>query len=120
MKSLTQNLCIFIAATSLLASTSVQAETAELRGQVNQVLIMENNFGECMVRPELDPQDALPNCKRFYVTMSCDGTHLSPSVGQRLLEQSQVAYALGRDVGIFIDDSRMINGYCLAYRVDTR
>ena len=112
---------LFISLASIFALMQpAHADTAPLTGLVKRILIVEDNFGECMVETEVNPQDVLPSCKRFYVTMSCDGTHLSQNLGRRLLEQSQIAYALNRPVTIFIDDSRRINGYCLAYRVDTQ
>lgn len=112
------NLSVLIASICFLVPPAIQADTASIRGEVTRLLTSESDFGGCMVLLEDNVQDALPACRANWVTLSCDGSFLASNVSKRLLESVQIAYALEQPVRIYVDDSRRINGYCLAFRVD--
>jgi hypothetical protein len=101
-----------------LMAFEAQAETASFKTTISRILITEGKYGNCMVRLDTPPQSQLPNCGNYWVSFSCDGSYTSQDVAYRMLEMSQMAYVLEKEVFIQIDDSRKHNGYCLAYRVD--
>lgn len=103
-----------------LMTFEAHAATAKLSTTVEQFLITENSFGNCMVRLGSNPRSQLPNCGNSWVSFSCDGTYTSKAVAYRMLETTQMAFALEKEVSVYVDDSRKHNGYCLAYRVDLR
>ena len=107
-------------AAALLLSTAIsaQADLATIHAKPVRFLVADNQFGGCMVQLSVDPQSALPNCSSAWVTFSCDGTFLPKDVSSRMLEQTQLAFALDKNITAFVDDSRRHNGYCLAHRVD--
>lgn len=94
------------------------ADTASLVAQPVRILVSEKYYGGCLVLLSKNPQDVLPSCRAKWVTMSCDGTFLPKDLSNRLMEQVQMSFALNRSLGVYIDDSRQHNGYCLAYRID--
>ncbi len=111
----------FRAAIIILAaclSTPSQAEVAFVYTKVNKILATEQDFGGCMIQLTNSPQSVLPNCKPNWVTLSCDGTFMSIPTAQRLFEQAQLGWLLGNTLTVYIDDSRTINGYCVANRID--
>jgi len=83
-----------------------------------RILVTEGSYGGCMVKLSVGPQSVLPNCADSWVSMSCDGTYHPKDLALRLLEQAQMAFALERELAVFVDDSRRHNGYCVAYRID--
>jgi hypothetical protein len=101
-----------------LMAFEAQAETASFKTTISRILITEGKYGNCMVRLDTTPQSQLPDCSFNWVSFSCDGSYTSQDVAYRMLEMSQMAYVLEKEVFIQIDDSRKHNGYCLAYRVD--
>ncbi len=114
---LCRGLCALAVCLPLLSATAV-ADRATIVANPVRILVSENTFGGCMVQLSVDPQTMLPNCGSAWVTMSCDGTFMPKDVSDRLLEQAQMAFVLGKGLSVFVDDSRRHNGYCLAYRVD--
>ena len=96
------------------------AATAKVEGRITQIMTVESGFGGCMFALENDPQDALPLCGANWVTVSCDGTHLATDVADRLFAAGKMGLELRARTRVYIDDSRLIDGYCLAYRVDIR
>ncbi|MEZ5558724.1 MAG: hypothetical protein R3E86_09325 [Pseudomonadales bacterium] len=117
MKAGTKVLSVAFAITALVAS-SAYAQKVPIDSRVNQILVTESPFGGCMIALANNPQELLPSCKAWFVTLSCDGSHLSKDVAGRLMEQAQLAYALDKRVKVWVDDLRQSNGYCLAYRID--
>ncbi len=107
----------FAVCAAMLASVA-SADTVSVSAKVKKILASETNFGGCMVELTVSPQNQLPACNANWVTLSCDGTHVPQTTARRLLDQAQISYALDKVMTVFIDDSRRINGYCLAFRID--
>ena len=103
-----------------LMTFEAHAATAKFGTSIDQFIITEGRYGNCMARLDISPQSQLPDCNNSWVSFSCDGTYASKEVAYRMLELSQMAYALEKNVTIHLDDSRKHNGYCFAYRVDLR
>jgi len=104
----------------LTASASpVWSAQAVLTGTVERVLTTDGrNFGGCMAFLSANPQNALPRCAWGWVSFSCSGDYTQPAFGFRMLDQAQLALAGGKFVQVHIDDTRLHDGYCFAYRID--
>lgn len=80
----------------------------------------DGNFGGCMVALSETPSDHGLNCPvdKNWVTFSCSGTHASKASAMRMLDSAQLAFATGRPVRVWVDDSRTHNGFCFVTRID--
>ncbi len=100
--------------------TSGHAAVAALNGaKVIRVLIAdEGRFGGCMARLDRNISTVGLNCPGSWVSFSCTGDFTSKDVAYKMLETAQMAMALDRWVGVYVDDSRLHNGWCYANRID--
>ena len=80
----------------------------------------DGNFGGCMVALSEVPSDHGLNCPvdKNWVTFSCAGTHASKASAMRMFDSAQLAFATGRPVRVWVDDSRTHNGFCFVTRID--
>jgi len=79
-------------------------------------------YGGCMVNiaTPVKQFSNSPNCPGAWVSFSCDGTYASQSAALMLLDQAQMALALGKQVYIEVDDQKLHNTFCTATRIDIR
>ncbi len=79
-------------------------------------------YGGCMAYLAVPVGSATnsPNCPGNWVAFSCDGTYTSKDTAQMMLDQAQLAWATKRMVLVYVDDTRLHNGYCFANRIDVR
>ena len=118
-KAVWRGLCQWVlVALLMLVVTAAQADRAVLSGQVKRILVSAEHFGGCMALLSENPKIKLPSCGGGWVTFSCDGTYTSKDVAYRMLDQAQMALALGKNAYVVVDDTRRHNGYCFAYRID--
>ena len=77
-------------------------------------------FGGCMAQLDMSPMSEGLDCDpRPWVTFSCSGEHTSKADGMRMFDSAQMAFALGRQVDVWVDDSRKTrDGFCFAFRLD--
>lgn len=79
-------------------------------------------FGGCMAELSAAPSTVGLTCDerdRPWVTFSCSGEHTSKADGLRMFDSAQMAFALGRQVDIWVDDARKTrDGFCFATRID--
>ena len=80
----------------------------------------DGNFGGCMVALSEAPSDHGLDCPadKHWVTFSCSGTHAGKAHAMRMLDSAQLAFATGRPVRVWVDDSRTHNGFCFVTRID--
>lgn len=104
----------------VLASNIGYADTGVVQGTVSQVLIDDSLFGGCVVALSSDINTELPACSAGWVTLDClvAFPESSKSIAQNKLSMIQLAMATGKQVRVYVTDSRKANGYCLATRVD--
>lgn len=75
-------------------------------------------WGGCMAWLTQDPATKA-NCNKDYVSFDCSGKLGTDQVlAYRLVDQAQLALAANKKVDIFFTDSKTVDGYCLAYRID--
>ncbi len=108
-----------LAAVNLLQIAPVaEAETTTMTTKVKQVMVTAGRtFGGCMARLANSPSDALADCGAHWVTFSCSGDFTDVARAYRLLDQAQLAYAMGKNVIVKINDARKHNGYCFASHI---
>jgi hypothetical protein len=58
------------------------------------------------------------NCKNAWVTLGCDGSLVTKDTALMMLDDVQLALSLSKYITGFVDDSKQINGVCLATRID--
>ena len=107
-----------IVALSLTPSTAaVQSFEAAVTRTLSAA---DDNFGGCMVALSEAPSDHGLNCPvdKNWVTFSCSGAHASKASAMRMLDSAQLAFATGRSVRVWVDDSRTHNGFCFVTRID--
>ena len=110
---------VFAAILMWLCAFPVAADTARITAFIEATRVTgDGTFGGCMASLSKDPAEVLPACKSSWVTFSCDGTYTDPVLAYRMLDQAQLALATGMKVLVFVDDSKMHNGYCLASRIN--
>jgi hypothetical protein len=104
---------IFLASISI---SPARAGTDWLVGQVNQFLYDDAAFAGCLMGVTADVSGA-PNtvCTGGYVTLDCTGElGTSKSISAAKVNAGQLAWVTGKNIYFKIDDSKKINGYCLA------
>ena len=82
-------------------------------------------FGGCMAQLSEAPSTVGLTCDnsgndRPWVTFSCSGEHTSKADGLRMFDSAQMAFALGRQVDIWVEDAKKTtpDGFCFVTRID--
>ena len=107
---------------SIIAAPFAGAANYTGRFSIIAVVTDADRFAGCMVKITPGPETIFPGCRTAFVSFGCDGT-LGPSktAGGQLLASSQLAFAMGKNVVLRINDGTSPltpEGYCLADRVD--
>jgi hypothetical protein len=104
----------------LIGITSVShAATAYLTANVTRTLVADQDrWGGCMVLLDKPVSSVGLNCPGNWVSFSCNGTFTSKDVAYRMFDSAQMAYALGKQVLILVDDMKKHNGFCYGNRID--
>ena len=105
----------------MLLTVPVQAATVEIVAEVRRTLtVADDKFGGCMVALSVSPGDDgrldCPTSK--WVTFSCTGIHTSKSSALRMYDSAQLAFVTGREVRVWVDDTKKHNGHCFVSRID--
>jgi hypothetical protein len=113
-----QIITVFMAV--LMGSASVGfAATVYVHGNVVRTLIADQDrWGGCMIWLDQVLADHGLNCPGRWVSFSCTGTFTTKDIAYRMFDSAQMAYALGKEVVVQVDDTKKHNGYCYAGRID--
>ena len=105
---------------SVVMPMPVQAATEQVVAEVRRTLaVADDNFGGCMVALSVSPSDKGLDCPTSkWVTFSCSGVHTSKSNALRMYDSALLAFATGRTVRVWVDDTRKHNGHCFVSRID--
>lgn len=105
---------------SVLMAIPAQAATEQVVAEVRRTLaVAGDNFGGCMVALSVSPSEEGLDCPTSkWVTFSCTGVHTSKSNALRMYDSALLAFATGRTVRVWVDDSRKHNGHCFVSRID--
>ncbi len=107
-------------AASVLLTAPAQAATKEIVAEVRRTLtVADDRFGGCMVALSVSPSEEGLDCPTSkWVTFSCTGTHTSKSNALRMYDSAQLAFVTGREVRVWVDDTKKHNGHCFVSRID--
>ena len=101
-----------------LVPTSAAVESFDAT-VMRTLAVADDRYGGCMVALSVSPADNNLNCPdSSWVTFSCNGTHTSKSSAMRMLDSAQLAFAMGKRVTVWVDDSKTHNNYCFVERID--
>ena len=107
---------LFVAATASGFALSAQGV---LISKVEQILVDNVNYGECMALVNPGPQTITgTSCNPYWVTFSCSGDFNSKTAGSNKFSSAQLALITAKNVRIQFDDTKKHNGYCFAQRID--
>lgn len=123
MKRMLKKLSGFVLLLLVTLSFNAFAGQALLIGIVTEFLFQEGAYGECMVKLEyngatVNPNGELSGCANFWTSLGCSGEYHSKSFAQNMLSTAQLSLVSGNRIGVYIDDTKKYNGYCVAYRID--
>lgn len=113
----------YVAGLALVLSCNATAGQALIIGVVTEFLFQEGAYGECMIKMEynnatVNPTDELAGCASFWTSLGCSGEFHTKSFAQNMLSTAQLSLVTGNRIGVYIDDTKQYNGYCVAYRID--
>ena len=95
------------------------AATESVAAEVKRTLtVADEKFGGCMVQLSVSPSEKGLDCSTKWVTFSCTGTYTSKSSALRMYDSAQLAFVTGREVQVWVDDTKKHNGHCFANRID--
>lgn len=105
---------------SVVLTVPAQARTAEIETEIRRTLtVADDRFGGCMVALEVSPSEEGLDCPTAkWVTFSCTGEHTSKSSALRMYDSAQLAFVTGRNVRVWVDDTKKHNNYCFVSRID--
>lgn len=66
----------------------------------------------------VNPADELAGCANFWTSLGCAGDFHSKGFAQNMVSTAQLSLVAGNRIGVYIDDTKKYNGYCVAYRID--
>ena len=102
-----------------LVSTGASGATGSMVTTVERFLtIASDRYGGCMAELAHPPESQGLICRGNWVTFSCSGDFASRQDAKRNLEMAMFAFALEKQVRVYIDDSFTHNTYCFANRID--
>ena len=103
---------------SVFITSSVYAAEGDLTAKVVKLLVDDTDFSECMAFLSAPISGSGTSCPGSWVAVGCDGRFGSKSNAAQRLSALQLAYVTGRNVRVFVDDTKKANGSCYATRVD--
>ena len=110
-----------LALLGVLLTAPVFAATEWIETSITRTMTTsDERFGGCAVGLAVSPSESgnLDCPANKWVTFSCVGEHTSKSNALRMFDSAQMAFALGKKVVIYVDDSKKHNMQCFAYRID--
>ena len=111
-----KNIRILICICVMLLSTNTFAAAQWVSGIPQYLLNDDTYYGGCMVYIAQTPSI---DCPANWVSLDCKGELTDKATAARFYDAAQVAKALNKTIAAYITDTKKINGYCLAIRLDT-
>lgn len=95
----------------------VYSAESNVKTKVKQILLTENVFGGCMIRPTTSLTAAGLDCKNTWISLDCEGVSGgSKAHSQRMLDAATLAKVTRGDIIFRVTDAVKINGWCMATR----
>ena len=112
-----QLLGILLVAAGVAFGSPLYAAVKSNTGKIVQTLVKGDAiFGGCMVKLDKNIGAGCTN----WVSFGCSGEPLpySKDVAYNMFDSAKMAFALGWEVKIWGDNQQLVNGHCLATRID--
>jgi len=103
----------------VVAGAPARAADGVLVTTVTQVLVDDNDYGQCMVRLADSPTTQLGGCAADWLTLDCKGDYSTSKEAARKLDSVNLSLVTGKRLAAYFSDSLKHNGFCYAWRIDT-
>lgn len=128
MRKIAKTLGKLFAGLALAAATGTCLAQAMLVNVGNITVTTDGSFGGCMMKISpinaINDQAGIPpgigagQCSTGFLSLDCDGNHISSKKSNAQLTAAQLAYVSGKTIYVVVDSSKKNNSYCLATRID--
>ena len=108
---------IILGALLLLSAFAIAADAAKVSvtGHVVRTKVADQGrWGGCMAELNVNLAARGLACPRRWVSFSCSGKYTTKDIAYRMFDSAQMAYALGHQVVVVVDDAKKHKGYCYA------
>ena len=104
----------YIVIVAAIMAAPAKADFENLRTRISTVITSESNAGGCYVY--MVASHSLAGCNARYATFDCLGTsgQISKSSANINWQAAQLAFVAEKDILIYIDNTVVLNGMCLA------
>lgn len=116
MKMIKRPVLLLLTITILSLSSTAWSANFWRTGEITRTLTESTKYGGCMVQLSRNVANGCPNSG--WVSLDCDANHSDPGDGQRAYASALVALTLGKQVSVFIDNTKKNDSYCVARRLD--
>jgi len=100
----------------VMYSQVTSARSVRQEGTVTRIILSsDGTFGGCLIQISGRFSN---DCSGGFATFSCTGEFTTKDVAYRMLDQAQMAFALGSRVFVTVEDSKKHNGFCFGTRID--
>ena len=102
-----------------LFAAPAQAAVVRVDGRIDNVLASDGFSGGCAAQLSVDLSSEGLDCQGSWVTLNCvaDG-EAERQDGRRMFDSALLAFSLGKQVKVWVDDATKIDGRCYGNRVD--
>lgn len=104
------------AITILSMATTTWAESFWRTGTINRTLTDHTYYGGCMVHLSVNIGNGCPS--NGWVSFDCDAKYSDAGEGQRAYASALVAFSMGKQVSVLINNAQKHHGLCVARRLD--
>ena len=103
-----------------MGAHQAMAANAGFTAKVQTILYDDEDFGQCMVNPSVNPGTVQGvTCNNNWVSLDCAGNFGSKASGAAKLSAAQLAQVTDSDIYFYLDDTKTYNGgFCVAVRVE--
>ena len=120
-KKIKSTMCLVIALTLVSVSHASRAEVGWVKGAKIVSTLTDTAYAGCMVYlDQLIAQEdgTLSACKSRWLSLDCDSLYHTQAQSNAMWTSALVAFSLQKSVNFYVNDELMVNGYCMARRMD--
>lgn len=113
---------VFLFFTLLFQATFALAASSAFYANVQQIFVHDTTHGGCLIKLTKNPASSLGACGANWLTLDClaEFPESTKSIASQKLGMAQLAFITEGQVRVEFTDSRIVNGYCFARRLDIR
>jgi hypothetical protein len=110
-----KKIILALATSALMFPLLVQSASFYKTGTIKRTL-SGTNYGGCMIQLSTGIGSGCPSSG--WVSLDCDGKKIPMALGKRNYASATVAASIKKRVSVRIDNSKKVNNYCVATRLD--